>query len=87
MSNREIWINGLDGFIRLYILRGAQFRLIETKSGNVPSGLAINRLNDLVYADFHDRSLNIVKLTGNTCINTLIRLQEWRPRGDHAVIF
>lgn len=81
VSNREIWIGGLDGFIRLYILRGARFRSIKTKSGNVPYGIAFIRVNDLVYADCHDRSLNIVKLTGNTCINTLIRLQGWKPRG------
>lgn len=64
VSNREIWISGLDGIIRLYILRGAQFRSIKTKSGNVPFGIAIIRFGDLVYADYHDRSLNIVKLTG-----------------------
>lgn len=81
VSNRENWIGGLDGFIRLYILRGARFRSIKTKSGNVPFGIAFIRVNDLVYADYHDRSLNIVKLTGNTCINALIRLQGWKPRG------
>lgn len=81
VSNREIWIGGLDGFIRLYILRGAQFRSIKTKLGNVPFGIVIIRLNDLVYADYPDRSLNIVKLTGNTCINALTRLQGWKPRG------
>lgn len=71
----------MDGFIRLYILRGARFRSIKTKSGNVPFGIAIIRFNDLVYADYHDRSLIIVKLTGNTCINALIRLQGWKPSG------
>lgn len=56
VSNREIWISDLDEFIRLYILRGAQFRSIKTKSGNVPFGIAIISFDDLVYADYHDRS-------------------------------
>lgn len=79
VSNREIWTSGLDEFIRLYILRGVRFASIKTMSGNVPFGIAVIRFDDLVYADYYDRSLNIVKLNGS--IHTLVRLQGWGPRG------
>lgn len=73
VSNREIWTSGLDEFIRLYILRGEQFASIKTMSGNIPFGIAVIRFDDLVYADYYDKSLNIVKVNGS--IHTLIRLQ------------
>lgn len=81
VRNREIWIGGLDGFIRLYIFRGVWFRLIKIKLGNVLFGIVFIRVNDLVYVDCYDRLLNIVKLIGNICINILIRLQGWKLCG------
>lgn len=81
VSNREIWIGGLDGFIRLYIFRGVWFRLIKIKLGNVLFGIVFIRVNDLVYVDYYDILLNIVKLIGNICINVLIRLQGWKLCG------
>lgn len=44
----------------------------------------IIRFGDLVYADYNDRSVIIMKVTRNTCINTLIRLHIWRPRGVYS---
>lgn len=73
VSNREIWTSGLDEFVRLYILRDEPFASIKTMSGNVLFGIAVIRFDVLVY----DKSLNIVKV--NRSINTLIRLQGWRP--------
>lgn len=78
VSNKEIWTSGCDEFLRLYNLEGKLVKLIQTKSGKVPFGIAIIRFGDLVYADNYDRSLNIVKGTG---VHTLIRLQGWRPIG------
>lgn len=77
VSNRENWTSGYDEFVRLYILRDEPFASIKTMSGNVLFGIAVIRFDVLVYVDYYDRSLNIVKV--NRSINTLIRLQGWRP--------
>ncbi|XP_078311398.1 uncharacterized protein LOC111132770 [Crassostrea virginica] len=78
LSYEEIWIIGNDEILNLYNLQGDVLRSVQTKSGNRPEGIAVTRSGDLLYADYDDRSINLVN---GTQVEPLITLQEWKPRG------
>ncbi|XP_061168696.1 E3 ubiquitin-protein ligase TRIM71-like [Saccostrea echinata] len=79
LSDEEIWTSGGDSMMKLFsINQGSLLKSITTKSGNMPFDIAVTKSGDLVYTDYNDRTVNIVK---NEKIEEVIRLQNWRPRG------
>nr|XP_022316803.1 uncharacterized protein LOC111120378 [Crassostrea virginica] len=76
-SESEVWTCGLyDNFIRFYNLQGELLRSIEIKPGTSAWNFAVNRDNDLVFADYKKNSINIVR---ENEIQTLIRITGWKP--------
>nr|XP_022309601.1 E3 ubiquitin-protein ligase TRIM71-like [Crassostrea virginica] len=78
LSDEEIWTSGLNKVMKLYNLKGELLKSVQTKSGNRPQDIAVTRSGGLVYADYEDRSINLVS---GTQIQTLITLRGWRPLG------
>ncbi|XP_061171216.1 tripartite motif-containing protein 55-like [Saccostrea echinata] len=78
LSDEEIWTSGNGSTMKLYsINQGSLLKSITTKSGNMPSDIAVTESGDLVYTDYYDRTVNTVK---NEKIEEVIRLQDWIPR-------
>ncbi|XP_061165936.1 tripartite motif-containing protein 2-like [Saccostrea echinata] len=79
LSDEEIWTCGRGSIMKLYsINQGSLLKSITTKSGNRPYSIAVTKSGDLVYTDYNDRTVNIVK---NKKIEEVIRLHNWRPIG------
>uniref|UniRef100_A0A8W8JEQ9 B box-type domain-containing protein n=1 Tax=Magallana gigas TaxID=29159 RepID=A0A8W8JEQ9_MAGGI len=76
LSDDEVWTSGDDNMMRLYNIHSKLVKSIQTKSGEIPWGIAVTQSGELVYTDHNDRTVNIVK---NTQIQTMIRLRGWYP--------
>ncbi|XP_062570711.1 E3 ubiquitin-protein ligase TRIM36-like [Saccostrea cucullata] len=76
LNDEEIWTSGTEKIIKLYNLQGKLLKSIHTKSGSIPSDIAVTRSGDLVYTDPRTRTVNMVK---NKQIQEVIRLQGWKP--------
>ncbi|XP_061177459.1 uncharacterized protein LOC133186247 [Saccostrea echinata] len=78
LSDEDIWTSGKDSTMKLYsINQGSLLKSITTKSGEWPSNIAVTKSGDLVYTDYVERTVNIVK---NEKIEEVIRLQNWKPK-------
>ena len=75
---KKIWTRGGDKMQKLHNLKGKLLKSVQPKSGNVPADVATTQSGDLVYSDYHDRSINLVS---GTQIHTLIKLRGWKPLG------
>nr|XP_022336176.1 E3 ubiquitin-protein ligase TRIM71-like [Crassostrea virginica] len=80
LSDEKIWTSDAcaEQNLKLYNLKGEKLKSVQTKSGNGPEDTAVNQSGDLLYTDYNDSSINLVN---GTRIQTLIRLQGWKPRG------
>ncbi|XP_052704880.1 E3 ubiquitin-protein ligase TRIM71-like [Crassostrea angulata] len=79
LNDTEVWTRGYgDIMMKLYNLQGDLVESIQTKSGNSPQDIAVTRSGDLVYTDYCERTVNIVK---NTQVETKIRPQGRKPLG------
>lgn len=77
LGDEQIWTcYFIKNIMRLYNLQGELVKTIQTKSGNTPWDMDVTRSGDLVYTDYSNKTVNIVK---NTKIKELIKLQRWRP--------
>lgn len=76
VSDKRMWTIGNSSFIKLYNIQGELLDSIKTKSWNVPSDIALSVSEDLVYTDYYDRSVNVIK--GNR-IEKVVKLLTWRP--------
>nr|XP_022297508.1 tripartite motif-containing protein 2-like [Crassostrea virginica] len=76
LNDRDLWTQGRDKILRLYNTFGHLKESIQTKSGNKPWDMAVTTNGELVYTDYRDKSINIVK---DAKIKSLIRLHGWGP--------
>ena len=63
--------------MKLYNMQGKLLKFVQAKSRNVPKDIAVTQSGDLVYADYDERSINLVS---DTQIQRLVRLRWWTPR-------
>ncbi|XP_056004311.1 uncharacterized protein LOC125659466 [Ostrea edulis] len=76
LSEDQVWTHGENETMKLLNLQSKLLTSIQTKSGNRPHDIAVTRDGDLVYTDYKDRTVNLIK---NKQIQTVITLQGWRP--------
>ncbi|XP_034320419.2 E3 ubiquitin-protein ligase TRIM71 [Magallana gigas] len=76
LNDTNILTHGNSNIMKLYNLHGELVRSIQTESRNHPSDIAVTRNGDIVYTDYKNGTVNIVK---DTRIKTVIRLERWKP--------
>ncbi|XP_055998990.1 uncharacterized protein LOC130047637 [Ostrea edulis] len=76
LSEDQVWTRGINNTMKLLNLQSELLTSIQTKSGYTPEDIAVTRDGDLVYIDYYDKTVNLIK---NKQIQTVITLQGWRP--------
>lgn len=77
LNDVEFWVCGHES-MRLYNLKAVLVKSIKTRSGNASLDIAVTGIEDLVYTDKHDNTVNIVM---DTYTQSVVRLQGWIPLG------
>ncbi|XP_055999031.1 uncharacterized protein LOC130047681 [Ostrea edulis] len=77
LSEDQVWTYGDNDTMKLLNLQSKLLTSIKTKSGNEPDDIAVTRDGDLVYTDYWNNTVNLIK---NKKRQTVITLQGWRPR-------
>lgn len=70
--------------MKFYSLRGELLlKSIQTKSNNQPDDIAVTECGDLIYTDYKDRTVNIVKNRHAYTDTDQIKgwISGWKPRG------
>jgi DNA-binding beta-propeller fold protein YncE len=62
--------------MKLLNLQGTVLTSVDTESGNTPRDIAVTRDGHLVYSDYDNKTVNLVK---NQQTRTVITLQGWGP--------
>jgi hypothetical protein len=78
VSEDQVWTRRYNKTMKLLNLRGDLLTSVQTKSGYDPWDIAVTRDGDLVYTDWDNHSVNLVKKKKH---RTLITLQGWVPLG------
>ncbi|XP_048749396.2 tripartite motif-containing protein 3-like [Ostrea edulis] len=74
--SEEVWTCGNNKIMKVHNLQSKLLTSIQTKSGNWLQDIAVTLEGDLVYTDYYDKTINLVK---NKQIQTVITLQGWKP--------
>lgn len=61
LSDEHVWTCGLDNIMRLYNLQGDLIKSVQTNSGYQPCDIALTSSGNLVYTDYNEKTVNIVK--------------------------
>uniref|UniRef100_A0A8W8LSW4 B box-type domain-containing protein n=1 Tax=Magallana gigas TaxID=29159 RepID=A0A8W8LSW4_MAGGI len=76
LNDGSIWTSGRTNDIKCFNSKGSLLQTIKTKSEEWPNDITVDSDGNLLYSDWADRTVNIVK-NGQT--EVLIRLQGWMP--------
>ncbi|XP_056004199.1 E3 ubiquitin-protein ligase TRIM36-like [Ostrea edulis] len=76
LSEDQVWTCGTNKTMKLFNLQSKLLTSIKTKSEDEPGDIAVTRDGDLVYTDYRDKTVNLIK---NKQIQTVITLQGWYP--------
>nr|XP_022300490.1 uncharacterized protein LOC111108730 [Crassostrea virginica] len=76
LNEEQIWTSGGTADIKCFNTQGVLQKTIQTKSGNRPDDIAVDRDGALLYSDWKTRTVYKVK---NDQTEKIITLQGWRP--------
>ncbi|XP_078341923.1 uncharacterized protein LOC144627852 [Crassostrea virginica] len=76
LNEEQIWTSGKTADIKCFNIQGVLQKTIQTKSGEWPLDIAVDRDGALLYTDTRTRTVYKVK---NDQTEEIITLQGWRP--------
>ena len=77
LNEEQIWTSGETADIKCFNIQGVLQKTIQTKSGNLPYDIAVDRDSALLYIDLATRTVYKVK---NNQTEEIIRIQGWIPK-------
>ncbi|XP_056015320.1 E3 ubiquitin-protein ligase TRIM71-like [Ostrea edulis] len=84
LNEEQVWTRGDNEIMKLINLRGKLLTSEQTESGETPQDIAVTRDGDLVFTDYRNKTVNLVK---NKQIQTVITLQGWVPLYVCSTVF